>query len=116
REFGNRNMKLIRLSGIFHPILQFFIALGFIAVLWYGGILVIRENQAPGTGITVGRFVQFNLYLGYLVWPMIALGWVINIFQRGMASMKRMHQVMSTEPAIRDTDEARDVREVTGEI
>ncbi len=116
REFVNRNMKLIRLSGIFHPILQFFIALGFIAVLWYGGSLVIRENQAAGTGITIGQFVQFNLYLGYLVWPMIALGWVINIFQRGMASMKRMNQIMSTEPAIRDTDETRDVREIAGEI
>ena len=116
REFVNRNMKLIRLSGIFHPILQFFIALGFIAVLWYGGILVIRENLAAGTGITIGEFVQFNLYLGYLVWPMIALGWVINIFQRGMASMKRMNQIMSTEPVIRDTDETRDIREIAGEI
>jgi len=116
REFINRNMKLIRLSGIFHPILQFFIGLGFIAVLWYGGSLVIRENQAPGTGITIGDFVKFNLYLGYLVWPMIALGWVINIFQRGMASMKRMHQIMSTEPAIRDAEETRDIREIAGEI
>jgi ATP-binding cassette subfamily B protein len=116
REFVNRNMKLIRLSGIFHPILQFFIALGFIAVLWYGGSLVIRENLAAGTGITIGQFVQFNLYLGYLVWPMIALGWVINIFQRGMASMKRMNQIMSTEPVIRDTDETRDIREIAGEI
>lgn len=116
REFVNRNMKLIRLSGIFHPILQFFISLGFIAVLWYGGSLVIRENQAPGTGITIGQFVQFSLYLGYLVWPMIALGWVINIFQRGMASMKRMHQIMSTEPSIRNTEEMRDIREIAGEI
>ncbi|HKP86833.1 MAG TPA: ABC transporter ATP-binding protein [Blastocatellia bacterium] len=116
REFVNRNMKLIRLSGIFHPILQFFIGLGFIAVLWYGGNLVIRENRVPGTGITIGQFVQFTLYLGYLVWPMIALGWVINIFQRGMASMGRMHQVMATEPAIRDTDETRDIGEIAGEI
>ena len=116
REFVNRNMKLIRLSGIFHPILQFFISLGFIAVLWYGGSLVIRENQVAGTGITIGEFVKFNLYLGYLVWPMIALGWVINIFQRGMASMKRMNQIMSTEPVIRDTDETGDIREIVGEI
>jgi len=116
REFVNRNMKLIRLSGIFHPILQFFIGLGFIAVLWYGGSLVIRENRAPGSGISIGQFVQFTLYLGYLVWPMIALGWVINIFQRGMASMGRMHHIMAMEPAIRDTDQTRDVREIAGEI
>jgi len=109
-EFVNRNLGLIQLSGIFHPILQFFIGLGFIAVLWYGGGLVIRRE------ITIGQFVQFTLYLGYLVWPMIALGWVINIFQRGMASMGRMHQIMSIEPAIRDTASTRDIREIRGEI
>ena len=95
REFVDRNLGLIRLSGIFHPILQFFIGLGFIAVLWYGGRLVIS-----GT-ITIGEFVEFTLYLGLLVWPMIALGWVINIFQRGMASMGRMNQIMSIEPGHR---------------
>jgi ATP-binding cassette subfamily B protein len=110
REFVNRNLKLIKLSGVFHPILQFFIGLGFIAVLWYGGSLTI------GGAITVGQFVQFTLYLGYLVWPMIALGWVINIFQRGMASMGRMHEIMSIEPAIRDSGEAAAGREIAGEI
>jgi len=110
REFVDRNLSLIKLSSVFHPILQFFIGMGFIAVLWYGGSLVVRGQ------ITIGRFVQFNLYLGILIWPMIALGWVINIFQRGMASMGRMHQIFATEPAIRDTDETREVREVGGEI
>ncbi len=139
REFVDRNLGLIRLSGIFHPILQFFIGLGFIAVLWYGGTLVIKEtefrtmlttaftaltvgmpvdlgNQALGVGITIGDFVKFTLYLGLLVWPMIALGWVINIFQRGMASMGRMNQIMSIEPAITDTNEAQDIKEIEGEI
>ncbi|HXG91494.1 MAG TPA: ABC transporter ATP-binding protein [Blastocatellia bacterium] len=110
REFVNRNMKLIRLSGVFHPILQFFIGLGFIAVLWYGGGLTVRG------AITIGQFVQFTLYLGYLVWPMIALGWVINIFQRGMASMGRMHEILSIEPAIRDDENTRDIEEIEGEI
>lgn len=110
REFVDRNLKLIRLSGIFHPILQFFIGLGFIAVLWYGGSLVISG------AISIGQFVQFTLYLGYLVWPMIALGWVINIFQRGMASMGRMHNIMSIEPAIRDTDQTRAITDIVGEI
>ena len=110
REFVNRNLSLIRLSGVFHPILQFFIGLGFIAVLWYGGGLTVR-----GT-ISIGQFVEFTLYLGYLVWPMFALGWVINIFQRGMASMGRMHQIMSTEPAIGDTSETSRISEIKGEI
>src|SRR6185369_7793678 len=110
REFVNRNLSLIRLSGIFHPILQFFIGLGFIAGLWYGGSLVI------GGLISIGQFVQFTLYLGYLVWPMIALGWVINIFQRGMASMGRMNAIMSINPSIRDTDVTRDIVGINGEI
>jgi ATP-binding cassette, subfamily B, multidrug efflux pump len=116
RESVRRNLSLIKLSGIFHPILQFFISLGFIAVLWYGGSLVMRENQAPGTGISIGQFVQFTLYLGYLIWPMIALGWVINIFQRGMASMGRMSEILTTEPLIRDTEETRRIDEIGGEI
>src|SRR5438128_3016129 len=110
REFVNRNLQLIRLAGIFHPILQFFIGLGFIAVLWFGGGLVI------GGKISIGQFVQFTLYLGYLIWPMIALGWVINIFQRGMASMGRMNEVLTPEPLIRDSEETRDIREIGGEI
>lgn len=110
REFVDRNLGLIRLSGIFHPILQFFIGLGFIAVLWYGGTLVISGS------ITIGDFVKFTLYLGLLVWPMIALGWVINIFQRGMASMGRMNQIMSITPAIADTADVRDITEIQGEI
>lgn len=110
REFVNRNLQLIRLSGIFHPILQFFIGLGFIAVLWFGGRLVVSSQ------ISIGQFFQFTLLLGYLVWPMIALGWVINIFQRGMASMGRMHHIMSIEPAIRDTDEALSIADIDGEI
>ncbi|MEK6286270.1 MAG: ABC transporter ATP-binding protein [Acidobacteriota bacterium] len=110
REFVNRNLKLIRLSGIFHPILQLFIGLAFIAVLWYGGSLVISG------AMRIGQFVQFTLYLGLLVWPMIALGWVINIFQRGMASMGRMHHIMSIEPAIRDTGNASGAEAIEGGI
>jgi ATP-binding cassette subfamily B protein len=110
RELVSRNLSLIRLSGIFHPILQFFIGIGFVAVLWYGGRLVVAGS------ITTGQFFQFNLYLGYLIWPMIALGWVINLFQRGMASMGRMHKILSIEPAIRDEGVNREVAEIAGEI
>jgi ATP-binding cassette subfamily B protein len=110
RTFVDRNLGLIKLSGVFHPILGFFIGLGFIAVLWYGGGLVISR------AISLGEFVQFTIYLGYLVWPMIALGWVINIFQRGMASMGRMHQIMSTPPEIDDNQADASVRELRGEI
>lgn len=110
REYVKRNLGLIRLSSTFHPLLQLCIGLGFIAVLAFGGRLVINGQ------ITVGQFFQFNLYLGFLIWPMIALGWVINIFQRGMASMKRMDTIMSTEPAIRDTNATQDIQSISGEI
>ncbi|HLG14046.1 MAG TPA: ABC transporter ATP-binding protein [Blastocatellia bacterium] len=110
REFVDRNLGLIRLSSVFHPILQFFIGLGFIVVLWFGG------GQVMANRITIGDFFQFTLYLGYLVWPMIALGWVINIYQRGMASMGRMNQILSIEPAIRDADRTRGIENIDGEI
>lgn len=109
-EFVNRNISLIKLSSLFHPILQLFIGFGFVAVLWYGGGLVISEE------ITLGQFFEFNLYLGYLIWPMIALGWVINLFQRGMASMGRMHKILSIEPAIKDADELKEIASIEGEI
>jgi ATP-binding cassette subfamily B protein len=110
RQYVNHNMSLIRISSIFHPILQFFIGLGFIAVLWYGGGLTMQGR------ISIGQFVEFTLYLGYLAWPMIALGWVINIFQRGMASMGRMNQIMSVEPSIKDPEAPAPISEIEGEI
>jgi ATP-binding cassette subfamily B protein len=110
REFVNRNLNLIRLSSLFHPVLQLFIGFGFVAVLWYGGRQVVNRE------ITIGQFFQFNLYLGYLIWPMIALGWVINLFQRGMASMARMHKILSIEPAIGDTAARHDIEKIDGEI
>ncbi|HYU35296.1 MAG TPA: ABC transporter ATP-binding protein [Thermoanaerobaculia bacterium] len=91
---GNR--RLIGWSVAFHPLLQALIGLGFVAVLWYGGLLVIRGR------ITVGQFVTFNFFLGKLVWPMIAIGWVANLVQRGTASLTRMQDIMEVVPAIRD--------------
>ncbi len=95
-DYVERNRRLIRWSAAFHPTLQALVGLGFVAVLWYGGILVTRG------AITVGEFVTFNLFLTKLVWPMIAIGWVINLAQRGAASMGRIRKVIDTEPAIRD--------------
>lgn len=96
REYVERNRRLIRWTSAFHPLLQGLIGLGFVAVLWYGGLLVTRR------AITVGEFVSFNFFLGKLVWPMIAIGWVINLAQRGSASLGRMLEVMRTPVEIRD--------------
>lgn len=96
QEYLEGNRRLAFWSTAMHPLLQMLIGLGFAAVLWYGGLLVIRG------GISVGEFVSFNLFLTRLIWPVIALGWVVNLTQRGLASLARIRQVLDTEPAIRD--------------
>jgi ATP-binding cassette subfamily B protein len=86
-----KNMKLATLYGIMQPGFSIFGGLGMVVVLWLGGSLVLR-----GT-ITVGSFVAFGMYLGMLTWPMIALGWVINLFQRGAASMTRLLDILDAQ-------------------
>jgi len=110
REYVARSMKLIKLTALFYPMLQTLIGVGFVAVLWYGGRLVLAGQ------ISVGSFVEFNLYVVRLIWPVIALGWVVNLFQRGMASMGRMNAIFNTEPAIKDAEGALEVGEIKGEI
>src|SRR5207248_6847243 len=95
-EYLNRNRHLVFLQGFFFPSMAFFLGLGALLVLWIGGGEVIRGR------ITLGQFVAFNGYLTLLAWPMIAFGWVTNMLQRGMASWKRMLEVLETEPAIAD--------------
>jgi len=95
-EYLARNRRLIVLQGFFFPSMSFFLGLGALVVLWLGGRAVIAGR------ITLGQFVAFNAYLTMLSWPMIAFGWVTNMLQRGMASWKRMLDVLETEPAIAD--------------
>ncbi|MDE2762870.1 MAG: ABC transporter ATP-binding protein [Gemmatimonadota bacterium] len=94
REYVRRNMHLAYVSGAFHPIMGLLTGAGMVVVLWYGGRLVMSG------AITTGDFVAFSFYLVLLGWPMIALGWVVNLFQRGAASMGRINRIMATEPAI----------------
>jgi ATP-binding cassette subfamily B multidrug efflux pump len=88
------NMSLVRLWGTLNPLFAFFGGLGAVIVLGAGGALTIR-----GT-ISVGSFVAFGMYLTMLTWPMIALGWVVNLFQRGDASMGRLAEILNVRPAI----------------
>jgi len=87
-EYLEKNMRLVRLYGAMHPAFMLLAGLGMVAVLWIGGALTIRG------AISVGSFVAFGLYLGMLTWPLIALGWVINLFQRGAASMARLLDIL----------------------
>ena len=94
QQYVDRNLDLVKLSAVFRPLMQFLIGLGFAAILWYGG----RETALGN--MSLGDFAAFNLYLEQLIWPLIAMGYVTNLVQRGTASLKRMHEIMQVEPAI----------------
>ena len=93
REYVNRNRTLIRLTATFYPALHALIGVMFVVVFFLGSRKIIAGD------LTIGAFVAFQFYLGRMIWPLIALGWVINLFQRGMASMKRLHEVWSVPAA-----------------
>lgn len=109
-EYVANNLTLIHLSSVFRPLLQFFVGLGFIVVFSYGGYLIVKGQ------LSTGQFVQQTLYLSFLVSPVASFGVVVNLYQRAMASMGRIHAIMSVTPAIRDTSEAAEGFEVAGEI
>lgn len=94
REYRSRNMSLAWESGAFHPVLGLIATLAMVLVLWLGG----REVMAGR--ITVGTFVAFGFYLTLLIWPMIALGWVVSLYQRGAASMGRLNRILGALPDV----------------
>jgi ATP-binding cassette, subfamily B, multidrug efflux pump len=94
RDYLSHNLKLAWLSGLFMPLLQALIGLTFLIVLWAGGARLLS-----GRG-TVGSFVMFYTYMGMLVWPMIAMGWVVNLMQRGHASLERLNEIFHQRPSI----------------
>ena len=110
RAYLEGNRRLAAWSTAFHPLLQLLVGLGFAAVLWYGGLLVIRGR------ISVGEFVSFQLFLTKLIWPMIALGWVVNLAQRGTASLLRIGAILDTRPSIRDEEPLVDPEAIRGEV
>ena len=96
REYVSRNIRLIRTWSMFMPSLQALVGTSFLIVLWQGGHQLLRGQ------ISLGALIAFNGYLTVLVWPMIALGWVTNIFQRGAASMGRLNFILTAKPNIGD--------------
>jgi ATP-binding cassette subfamily B protein len=110
QEYVETNRRLILWTSAFHPLLQSLVGIGFAGVLGYGGVLVFR-----GT-ITVGEFVTFNFFLTKLIWPMIAIGWVINLAQRGTASLARIRAVLDTAPSIVDEEPVEDPGAIRGAV
>src|SRR2546427_4588304 len=96
REYVSRNIRLIRTWSMFMPSLQALVGTSFLIVLWQGG------HQLLNGQISLGALIAFFFYLNQLVWPMIALGWVTNIFQRGAASMGRLNFILTAKPNIDD--------------
>jgi ATP-binding cassette subfamily B protein len=134
KEYIRRSLKLVRLMGMLWPTLELMLGCAVVLVLWLGGrevltgqLTLTRVTNLVGTypGITttlkldgsmsVGQFVSFSTYMMQLTWPIIALGWVINIFQRGTASLIRINEIMQEQPEIQDAPDAQ-AREINGEI
>ena len=109
-EYRDRNMRLARVSGLFHPLLGLLTGVALVVVLWFGGREVIAGRMSTGD------YVAFFFYLAFLVWPMIALGYVVNLFQRGAASMGRLNEILRTGPSIHLPAEPVPIQGVRGEI
>ncbi len=109
KEYIRRSLKLVRLMGMLWPTLELMLGCAVVLVLWLGGREVLTRQ------ITVGQFVSFSTYMMQLTWPIIALGWVINIFQRGTASLGRINEIMQEQPEIKDESGALD-RDIVGKI
>ena len=96
QEYVARSLKLVRLMGMLWPTLELMLGLAMVLVLWMGGREVLAGRMQ------IGAFTAFNIYMMQLTFPIIALGWVVNIFQRGTASLVRLNEILQEQPAIKD--------------
>jgi ATP-binding cassette, subfamily B, multidrug efflux pump len=110
REYAQRNLGLVRIEALMRPLMTFLIGFGFVLIIWAGVPLAVRGE------ITVGQFTMFNLYLTRLIWPLIALGYVVNLYQRGTASLKRLNAIMRVEPLIADAPGVKEQPPIKGKI
>ncbi len=95
QDYIRENIGLARIQGMFMPLLQALIGITFLLVLWAGGRQLMQGR------ISLGSFVMFNTYMGMLIWPMIAFGWVVNLMQRGTASLNRINEILREKPTIK---------------
>jgi ATP-binding cassette subfamily B protein len=109
QEYVARSLKLVRLMGMLWPTLELMLGVALVLVLWIGGREVLAGRMQ------IGAFTAFNIYMMQLMWPIIALGWVVNIFQRGTASVIRLNEILQEQPEIKDEPKAQALT-VKGEI
>lgn len=110
REYAERNLQLVKFAAAMRPMLFFFIGLGFVIIVAVGVPMAVRGE------ITAGDFTSFILYLQRMIWYLIALGYVVNLHQRGTASLKRFNAILGAEPSIKDSPDAREQSKIKGEI
>jgi ATP-binding cassette, subfamily B, multidrug efflux pump len=108
--YVDRSLDQVRISGLVWPLMSLISGLAAVALIYFGGQSVIAGE------LTVGQFVQFGIYLGLLSWPMIALGWVANLYQQSRAALERLDEVFAAQPAIRDPEHPRDNGPIRGEV
>lgn len=110
-DYLKKNLKLVQIQALLWPLMGVLTGAAMVLVLWQGGFDIIRNS------LSLGTMVEFLIYLGMLTWPLIAFGWIVNIFQRGAASMGRLNRIFDTEPEIKDEENVdRSLNEIHGEI
>ncbi len=109
-EYARKNISLVKFAAAMRPLLFFFIGLSFVIIVAVGVPMAVRGE------ITAGEFTAFILYLQRMIWYLIALGYVVNLYQRGTASLKRFNAVLETEPAVKDLPEARKQPKIKGNV
>jgi ATP-binding cassette subfamily B multidrug efflux pump len=110
RQYAEKSLSLVRIDALMRPLMQFLIGMGFVLIIWAGVPAAIRGE------ITVGQFTVFNMYLFRLIWPLIALGYVVNLYQRGTASLKRMNAIFAVKPSIADFGNVKTQPPIKGQI
>jgi ATP-binding cassette subfamily B protein len=110
KDYFNKNMKLVKVHSLMFPLMVLFIGISIVLVIWFGGRMVINDK------LTLGNLTAFMIYLGWLIWPMIAFGWVANLVQQSAASMKRLAKILDTEPEVENSNNKLSVTELHGDI
>jgi len=109
-DYAQKNLSLVRIDALMRPLMTFLIGFGFVLIVWAGAHLAARGE------LTVGQFIEFNMYLFRLIWPLIAIGYVVNLYQRGLASWKRMQSIVTIKPLIADAPNIKQQPAIAGRI
>ncbi len=109
-DYAQKNLSLVRIDAIMRPLMMFLIGFGFVLIIWVGVPLAVRGE------LTVGQFTEINMYLFRLIWPLIAIGYVVNLYQRGSASWKRMRAIATVKPLIADAPDTEPQPPIAGRI